>query len=329
MNLKYTIVLSILFFLQAGTLSIKAQQVIAEAENDTILIGDHQRIVYTVSKTNEGTITPPVLETGDIKGIELLEGPLIDTLIFGDTVSLRYQYKVTSFDSGDYQIPVLPLLYYHNNSTDTLLTAPISFRVNSLEVDTAKAIMPIKGPIEAPITFAEALPFILIGLGIILLVIILYMLIKRIQRKQPVIPRMQKPLEPPHIEAKKALNKLKGKDLTTPAQIKAYYTELSEITRYYIWRQLQVKTLEKTSEEIYNDLKEKEFKNIEAMRKLRDLFTIADYVKFAKYVPAAHEHERCLQEAYAFVELTEPQEDKNANKKEERTAEETHNQNKK
>jgi len=292
------------------SLSSKAQSISTEVESDTIVIGDHQQIVYEVRNIDRGTLQPPDLNADDIKGIELLAGPFVDTVISGGHFSLRYQYKITSFDSGDYKIPALPLLYYNNEEVDTLMTESITFRVNTVEVDTAKAIMPIKGPIEAPITFAEALPFILIGLAIILLFIILYILIKRIQRKQPVIPRIERPLEAPHIEAKKALDKLKDRELATREQMKDYYTELSEITRYYIWRQLQIKTLEKTSEEIYNDIARKGSQNKEAMKKLRDLFTTADYVKFAKYVPAVHEHERCLQEAYAFVELTKPTEEK-------------------
>ncbi len=297
-----------LWLFGAGAPNLFAQQVVTQSETDTMLIGDQQWITYQVTTQGKKSVEAPALESNVIEGIELLEGPLVDTLIDNAEVTLKYQYKITSFDSGDYQIPALPMLVIHQEQTDTLLTEPIAFRVNTLEIDTAKAIKPIKGPIEAPLTFAEALPFILIGLGIILLAVIIYLLIRRIGNKKPVLPRIERPSEPPHIEARKALDKLKNKDLSSKEQIKAYYTELSEITRYYVWRQLHVKTLEKTSEEIYQGLNEINFTNREAFQKLRSIFTVADYVKFAKYIPAAHEHEACLKEAYEFVDLTKPKE---------------------
>jgi len=302
----YTYISLLLLLLSFGVDSLQAQQVVTETETDTMLIGDQQWVTYQVSTSRKVHLNAPVLQADSIEGIEVLDGPLVDTLISDSQVIFKYQFKITSFDSGDYNIPALPILIFRQDRPDTLLTEPISFRVNTVEVDTAKAFKPIKGPIEAPLTFAEALPFILIGLGIILLVVIVYILIRKINNNERVLPRIERPLEAPHIEAKKALDKLKGKDLATQEQIKAYYTELSEITRYYIWRRLQVKTLEKTSEEIYHGLQEINFKDRDALNKLRNLFTTSDYVKFAKYIPADHEHDECLMMAYEFVDLTKP-----------------------
>jgi hypothetical protein len=318
MKRLYTYISILLLLISSGVDSVQAQEVISKAETDTMLIGDQQWISFEVSTSEQARLNAPLLHSDSIKGIEVLDGPLVDTLISDSQVILKYKFKITSFDSGDYKIPALPILFFRQDSPDTLLTEPISFRVNTLEVDTAKAFKPIKGPIEAPLTFAEALPFILIGLGIILLVIIVYILIRKISNKERVLPRIERPLEAPHIEAKKALDKLKGKDLSTKEQVKAYYTELSEITRYYIWRRLHVKTLEKTSDEIYQGLQEINFKDREAIKKLRSIFTTSDYVKFAKYIPAAHEHDACLKMAYEFVDLTKPEE-KDEKKATERT----------
>jgi len=318
MSLRVSILSIVLFFASTTGVFSQIPEAKLAAEQDTMLIGDQQWFTLTIEKPNSGQIQAPILDQQTTEGLEIIQGPLLDTLKQNAKEFFRYRYKITSFTEGNYKVSGLPVLYHDKGKTDTIYTASVSFRVNSVEVDTAKTIKPIKAPIEAPITFAEALPFILIGLGVILLGVIIYFLVLRLKRKQSVLPRIERPLEPAHTEARKALKQLQERDLIQKDKIKVYYTELSEIVRKYIWRQMKVKTLEKTSMEIFDGLDEVGFKNREALKSLRSLFTTADLVKFAKYQPESSDHESCMKEAYSFIDLTEP---KKRNKEEANTSE--------
>ena len=75
-----------------------------------------------------------------------------------------------------------------------------------------------------------------------------------------------------------------------------YYSELTEIVRGYIERELKVPALENTTDEVLAMIKD--FKNAdsietskETIKKLKDLLQEADLVKFAKSKPLAIEIE--------------------------------------
>ena len=94
-------------------------------------------------------------------------------------------------------------------------------------------------------------------------------------------------------------------------KVKEYYSELTEIVRGYIERELKVPALEKTTDEVLDMLKD--FKNAETIltsedtiTKLRDLLREADLVKFAKSKPLAIEIEEDRKDAQDIVSNLKP-----------------------
>ena len=95
-------------------------------------------------------------------------------------------------------------------------------------------------------------------------------------------------------------------------QIKEYYSELTEIVRGFIERELKVPALESTTDELidiltdFNDSKAISTTK-ETIKKLRDLLREADLVKFAKSKPFSEQIEANRKEAEEVVTELKPE----------------------
>ncbi|NTW32489.1 MAG: hypothetical protein HGB12_07675 [Bacteroidetes bacterium] len=174
--------------------------------------------------------------------------------------------------------------------------------VNTVAVDTTKAIKDIKGPLNVPLTFMEVLPYLI---GIILLAAIVwfvfYYLHKRKKGKKLI--DFSKPQLPVHEQALLALEALKNKKLWQNNKIKDYYTELTEIIRIYIEKRYKIIALEMTTDDILASFKSVDIPNI-SVKRLSQMLVIADLVKFAKATPLPNEHDISLENAFEFVNET-------------------------
>ena len=294
----------IIFFsvLLSVNYSAKAQEVEVSAKLDTteFLIGDQVGLELKVKQPVREFVGIPSFDQDVNQELEVLEQSENDTtLLESGHYIIKKRLLVTVFDSGYYALPPIGFLYY----TDTLKTDPIAFKVNSMPVDTTQAIKDIKMPYGAPISFAEVYPWVGGGLGLILLILLIWYVVRKVIRKEPLIRKI-KPLEPAHIIALRDLDKLKNQKLWQKDQVKEYYTELSDILRLYLWNRYAIRTLERTSEEILVSLKISGFNDEKAYEALKEIFTTSDLVKFAKFKPLADEHEKCMTGAYSFVDNT-------------------------
>jgi len=299
MRLKYILSLLVTAFVFANAL---AQQVNVQAKLDTneALIGYHIGLELSVFQSKKDTVLLPLFENKLSNNIEVIKQFAPDTLKLGeDSLHIKQKVLITAFDSGRYVIPHIPFLYHK----DTLKSNALLFKINTLPVDTTKAIKDIKGPYEAPISLAEILPWVFGGLGLVLLILLLIYIIRKIIRKEPIIRKI-KPLEPAHVIAYRDLEKLKEKKLWQKDRIKDYYTELTDILRKYLWNRYAIKTLERTSDEILYSLKKSAFYDQELQNLLKEVFNLSDLVKFAKYKPLPDDNKRCYDTVVQYIDKT-------------------------
>lgn len=296
-----------------------AQEIKVNAKLDTsaALIGDQVGFGIKVIQPKDAVVRFPYFENKLSEDIEIIDQFNNDTTeLENEILQIEKKMLITAFDSGHYKIPSIPFLY----KDDTIKTNPLLFTINTVPVDTADVIKDIKGPYEAPVSFAEILPWALGGIGLILLILVIIYIIRKIKRNEPIIRRF-KPIEPAHIIAFRELDKLKDSKLWQKDHVKEYYTGLTDILRKYLWNRYAIRTLERTSDEILQSLKISNFNNDEAYVLLKEIFYISDLVKFAKFKPLPDEHKKCYDNAYAFVDQTkliidENVDDKNEDKNE-------------
>jgi hypothetical protein len=183
--------------------------------------------------------------------------------------------------------------------------------VATVEIDTTKVKKyPIKSIKKEPYTFDDFKVYIyllLAALAIIAFWIYWFVIRKRkIEEEEPTYRLLE-----PYEEAMFKLNELDEKLLWQNNKVKQYYSELTEIIRNYIERELKVPALEKTSDEVIEMLRDfNDAESIETTKenieKLKDLLREADLVKFAKSKPLAPEIEEDRKDAEVIIHNLKP-----------------------
>jgi hypothetical protein len=219
---------------------------------------------------------------------------------------LVQKYLVTSFDSGKYQLaPVYAEMkeaggikrYYSDYSQLEVM------RVKIAPPDSVSKIFDIVQPYKAPLTAGEILPWVLLVIVASVAVWFIVRLIKKMRRKEAgIISVVEK--EPAHIIAFRQLEQLKNEKLWENGELKAYYTRLTEIARLYLENRYNIFSLELTTPETLAELKKTGFKENGSFKKLKNVLTGADLVKFAKFKPDSSENELQYKFIWEFVDET-------------------------
>jgi len=297
----------ILFILMVPVIRLDAQEPVVSATLDTnhLLIGDqiHLRLSFTGQSGIQ--VLWPVIPDTFMKNIEVLDLSPLDTVTDPAKQTTTYSQDIllTSFDTGFYIVPSVSFCFRKLPDT-TLYSAGTRnhfFAVHTVAVDTTKPIKPIKGPLRAPLTFREVLPWLLLataGIGFITLLI--YYLKKR-KKKEPLIRLRPRVVLKPHEIALSELEKLRVKKLWQQGKIKEYFSELTDILRKYIEDSYGFMALESTTREILDGLHGKDEMKNGNLELLGEVLVLADLVKFARERPPAGINEECLEKGIRFV----------------------------
>ncbi len=284
---------------QSQTITINAV-----LDSSSILIGDQVKLRFEFDQPVKARLQLPFFSDTISGQIQVIKSLPADTIKKGENLHIRKAYLLTSFDSGIHKIPSIALPIEIGKLKDTMYSSALQLKVHSLPVDTTKDIRDIRPPLKAPLTFRELWPYLAGGLLIILIVIIIWYFI--VYRKKGRIFGSPKISEPPHIKALHELDHLRAEKLWQSGKEKLYYTKLTEIIRVYIEHRFGIYALEMTSDEIINALNSIIVEEKASIELIKNMFSIADLVKFAKVLPLPDENEIGLLNAYQFVNNTKP-----------------------
>jgi len=301
-NFTYILVCLFAFGMKAAAQDTRA---IAKLDQSAIRIGDQTKLHLTVyQQVNEQFVFPALADTLAGK-LQIVGGGVQDTIRDQndpEKITVTKSLLITGFDAGTYTIPS----FEFKGKAGSLKTEELQLVVQSVKVDTTKAIFDIKQPLTVSYTFADWMkdnwqlilfPF----LGLLLIAAAVYYWVKR--KKNVPVKEVAVPGLPAHTIAMNQLNALKDKKLWQQDMVKAYYSELTEVLREYLEKRYMIKTHEKTTEEIIAGLKRADM-TTENRAMLHQLLTLADLVKFAKERPVAIENERSIEDAMLFVSAT-------------------------
>ena len=252
-----------------------------------------KKIIPLVLTLLFGTLTCPAQDDG------ILRSRLSrDTILIGDQIEWTLDLSLAPGEQamiskpGESPIPGVESL--SEMAFDTVKDVPI---------DTATFVIhDIKGQIRYPVTFREVLPWI--GLALLIAAAI-WAVIRWIRFRRQNRDFFGKPVvkDPPHIVALRSLEKTRSQKLWQAGKQKQFYTQVTDALRQYIADRYEVSALEQTSAEMFRDLEDKDIDP--ALReKMKDLFTTADFVKFAKHTATDQENENAIPTAIRFVNET-------------------------
>ncbi|WP_271406397.1 hypothetical protein [Tenacibaculum soleae] len=270
-------------------------------EVDTTNIRIGEQFQYKISVNETENVILPKLE--NLEGLEVVDTLKVDTL----KNKLIQKYILTGFDSGAFYIPQQQVFI----KNQAYLTDSLLINVATVAIDTSKIKkFPIKGIKGEPYQFDDFKNYFWWALAILIIIgLLLYFFI--FKKKKETIENVVVQLLPPYEEAIEKLQELDKKLLWQNNKIKKYYSELTEIVRGYIERELNIPALEVTTDELIDILNDfNEVKSIETDKetiyKLRKLLQESDLVKFAKSKPMAHQIEADRKDAKLVIDNLKP-----------------------
>jgi hypothetical protein len=235
-------------------------------------------------KTNVDTLSNVVFPNSKNFGkLEVIRSYVVDTIKLGSRYELIKKYGLTQFDSGKYTIPSLKVII--NNKT--FATDSILVEVANVKVDTLKQKMfDIKPIVEVPSNYNWLWKLLLAILLLSGLGYAAYWAYKKYKIKKPEEEIVRTPIE----RASLLLKSLEKKELWQKGEVKAYYSELTDIARNYIEEAIEIPAMESTTSELILGLraaavKKKMTISPETLENLERVLKQADLVKFAKSKP--------------------------------------------
>lgn len=295
---------------QGGIIAMKGAFLAPRTQRDSILIGDQLMYGVELRLVEEGTAFAfPEWKNDPRGGIIAVSPWLVDTVKVTKQknglprlLDIKAGLVITSFDEGLYELPQIVLQRQSKDGVvDTLYYEPMRIEVKTMPVDTATFVPhDIKGQIRYPVTMAEVLPWFAAGQWFVVLIILAVCLYIMYRKKDKIFER---PKEPAHIVALRELDKYRGKDMWAPQKQKAFYSGITDALREYMSERYGVGAMEMTTAEIFEDMKRTDAP-AELLAQMKQLFELADFVKFAKFVASDQENAAALPAAVRFVTQT-------------------------
>ncbi len=286
---------------------LQAQSAGASADKKRIRLGEELQLKLETDVPKGKKLIWP--EIGDTLGsvFEVLGRQKPDTIQSDSLGNMHIEqvYRITSFDSGNYNLPAFPFQFQTAGDTELVLSNVLDVSVLTVPVDTTKAIQDIRGIADVPFDIGEYMPWIL-G-GVVLLALITGLLYWYLRRKKPVSePKPVKKTEPWKL-ALAELNRIEKESVWRQGKVKLYYSEITDAIRKYLEDQLEIPALESTSDEILEMMRNRALP-AESQDAARSLFRTTDLVKFAKTIPDEAMHATALRLSRLVVETTRPRE---------------------
>ncbi|RKX24645.1 MAG: hypothetical protein DRP47_11050 [Candidatus Zixiibacteriota bacterium] len=280
--------------------SLPGVEIKTSVDRADMYVGD--LITYKLIIIHDSTfkLVPPPLGANlgafDVKDYQ----PDVVTALEDGRIQSENTFILSTFTTGDYVIPPIPVVFELPDSTRKVMVSEIvPIKVNSLLLNTDDSL-DIK-PLKAQYEFLRDMTrYYLWGVvGILVLLVIGLIIWWRLRRKRS--EGELEDLRPPWEIAFERLAVLQGKNLIDGDGHKLYYAELSEIARWYLGRVYHRNVLDMTTEEFMN-----QFENLALPSGIYDdtikFMLFADLVKFARLEPENGRPESDFENVHTIVE---------------------------
>ncbi|MDQ2752109.1 MAG: hypothetical protein M3R72_03705 [Bacteroidota bacterium] len=267
-------------FLFAFVFASFSQTVSATIDRDKIVLGEQITLELKAEGVNPQTalIRSWFAFPDTVNHIEVVKRSPIDTLTVNGTLSYMQTVTITSFDSGNWQLPPLFVLVQKGGETkDSLFTNRLTLQVLPVDVSNLKDYHPMKDIIDVEVKPNYLLIALIIALFVFSAIGLYFLFFKKKQNKKPVLqPVAVRSLYETAIEQ---LNLLQKQD---PPSL-PFYTKMDEICRTFLQHQLNIRALQSTSDELMLQLNS--YLQGDERTPFYQLLRLMTAVKFAKYSP--------------------------------------------
>ncbi len=270
------------------SISIKSQNVTANIESDSILIG--KELFYTIDIDMEKAENIIFPDSTSFIPFELTSETKVDTTEIENGFRFSKKYGIISLDEGDYVIPKIKIQIGDKLfSTDSK-----KITVNLVQVDTTKqGLYEIKPSYDKfslfeiiKLTLSNNYLVIIFTISFILLFI--YFKSKILRFFNPLL-KIKPSLRPIELVVKR-LNDLEKVNMDSKEGVKLFYSDLTFYLRSFFEKEVYDRALESTTRELIQGLNNvSEIKSFpiskKSVKRIEEIFKRADLVKFAKFLP--------------------------------------------
>ncbi|HEV8337347.1 MAG TPA: hypothetical protein VGR67_13095 [Candidatus Polarisedimenticolia bacterium] len=297
----------------AGLPALRAEEPVtvqASADRATATVGDRIVVKIAVAHPPGIAVLAPVPVLGE--GSTLVIEPASASAAPGAKTEPKprapsrdlFFFSAQAFETGKTSLPAFRVDWTGpGGKRGSASSAPVPLEIVSVLKGPKDEPADIKPPAQLPL---PPFPWVAAAIGAVLLALLVAAIFWwRRRRRKPAAPVAAPagPPIPPHELAYRELERLLASGLLRSGKIKEFHVELAEIIKTYLAGRFGIETLERTSGEV-----------LEAMRQVRvgspeqgltrDFFNETDLVKFAKYFPAEEEIRRTVDRAYKLVDQT-------------------------
>lgn len=277
----------LVFIYAAGQSQVPALN--ATADKQKIVIGEPFRLTLTAVVPAGKPIAWFAVDT--LPHFEIQDRSKVDSLLKGELLQLSQTLKITSWDSGQWQIPSFSLPDVKKK------TPPIPITVTFSSFDPTQDYHDIKDILEVPRPARTTWYWFLIGALLLALLFLLLFPGKKDKKALAFVPdagAYKTALAQLSALEKEAASKEAGR----------FYTELVGIFRTYLKQRKGIESFQKTTDDLCIQLKNVDLPT-ENFGPLVQTLRMSDLVKFAKFVPAGEENResiRIIKNAITVIE---------------------------
>jgi hypothetical protein len=270
-------------------------------DKSEILIGEQIKYHVNIELSSNLFKLQQINKPDTFPHFDLISQNKLDTIKNSNgTLLVEQTFIFTSFDSGKFTLPSMPVILVDvvKNATFKVLTDSAAITIGYAKADTTNQLRDIKPIVQVSI---EDYFWYYVGAAILVLLLVLFFIWRYFKNKKPEAPKLFDAKVSPYDEAIKALTVLQKNKPTDALATKDYHTQLSFILKWYITRVQGKSIMHHTTSHVLMIFNNSNLHK-ENVAKLAAVLRCNDAVKFAKYLPTASESEDNLNSTKQLIQ---------------------------
>jgi hypothetical protein len=254
------------------------------------------RLPMLESPTAEFTILEPFTDVTVSEGENKKEKPPAD-----GRIRHRKRATVALYKVGEFEFPPLQLSLRSPEGKETVAaTQPLKIHIQSVLSEKEQNLKDLKKQAEIP----DPVNWILwLAVLLVLLAVAAGVWWWWQRRRRPALPVPEQLLVDPLASAEADLHDLLARRWLENGFVKQFYVALSDIVKKILESGYGIHTLEKTTPEVMENLREQRAgASTQDLASIESLLIHCDLVKFAKYVPSKTETENAVKDAFQILD---------------------------
>lgn len=218
---------------------------------------------------------------------------------------------VAAYEPGELELPAFTVQLRSGDEVLESITEPVAVTIESVlgAGDENGELADLKGPGSVAPDYSALVLALSILAGLLILAGIVWWVQRRYAGRLAAVPQPADPFKrmPPHEWAYQALQELLRGGHADPEHAGPFFEEIARILKLYLGGRYRVELMECTTAEI-GPLLRQAGAGVDPIGKSEKLLLSCDMVKFADHLPRASDFRSTVEEAYALVDATRPQE---------------------